>query len=130
MPRGRPRGVYASFRYAPIRLLLHSLPLPALPRPQWTASERDRFLAAITAVVNLLVDIVPEPDTQELDNVITELAEDDDDPPLPCGCPRAIRDPMVCGAIKAHANPFVPYREPWCECGCHQVIESEGDHAD
>ena len=55
-----------------------------------------------------------------------ELSDDDDT--LPCGCPRVIRDAMVCGSVKAHANPFDVYTGLWCDCACHQVTEgSVGD---
>ena len=52
---------------------------------------------------------------------VQEAADDDDT--MPCGCSRIIRHAMVCGGIKAHANPFVPFTGPWCDCACHRVIE-------
>ena len=51
-----------------------------------------------------------------------EVVEDDDDM-MPCGCSRDIRHAMVCGGIKAQADPFVPFTGPWCTCACHREVE-------
>lgn len=56
--------------------------------------------------------------------------DDDDDPPLACGCLRVIRDALVCGAIKAHANPFAVYDGPVCDCACHRVVEGLASDAE
>ena len=56
------------------------------------------------------------------------MPDDNDDDTMPCGCSRVIRNAMVCGGIKAGANPFVVYDGPDCACACHRVIESEGSN--